>query len=83
MISTSAMPTYNNFFKWLFYQRDQDTSIGDLARDAFIDRKWDGTISGLKSRINDDQLNQLVDAETLHDVLDDSIKQYRRQRKRY
>ena len=39
------MGPQGHYVKWLFHQRGRQDPIGDLARDAFMDPKWDG---GLK-----------------------------------
>jgi hypothetical protein len=72
-----AERTYNNFFNWLFAQRKEETPVGDLARDAFIDVDWDGTMSDLKTRIIENK------GELAMEAFDKARTLYQLQRRKY
>jgi hypothetical protein len=50
----------SSYIMWIFDQRSRADSIGDLARDAFADDQWDGTMKGLKAQLNDKE--EAIDA---------------------
>ena len=68
-----------NYLIWLFHQRSRQDKIGDLARDAFQDPDWDGKMLSLKKCI----LAASVQAPSAMDAYEDSLKEFRGQRKKY
>lgn len=56
------------YMAWLFAQRGRDDPIGDLARDAFRDPKWDGSQSYLRGA---------TDGQISEDAYIDSVMEYR------
>lgn len=74
---------YNTFLIWLFHQRKKQTPVGDLARDAFQDHEWDGTMQGLKSRIEVQHVQLAGGCLPAFDSYDQALKLYRAQRKKY
>ena len=73
------MTHFNNYFIWLFNQRDKDNAIADLALDAFADKKWNGTMKELKERLTDDANTSPL----AMDAYEESVRLYRDQRKKY
>ena len=73
------MTTFNNYFIWLFHQRDQGNNIADLACDAFADKKWKGTMKGLKQRL----IEEPATSPLTMDAYEQSVILYRDQRKKY
>jgi hypothetical protein len=78
-----AERTYNNFFNWLFAQRKEETPVGDLAKDAFIDVDWDGTMSDLKTRISENHLLKGYNTEKAMEAFDKARTLYQLQRRKY
>ena len=78
-----AEKKYNNFFNWLFAQRKNQNTIGDLARDAFCDVEWDGTMSHLKTRINECALLTHMNTDKALEAFDKARTIYQFQRKKY
>lgn len=74
---------YNTFLLWLFHQRKNNDPVGDLARDAFQDQNWDGTMQGLKSRLDIQHVELAGGCFKAFDAYDQALKTYRAQRKKY
>lgn len=78
-----AEKKYNNFFNWLFAQRKNPDIIGDLAKDAFNDVEWDGTMQHLKTRINENHLLVAHNTDKAMEAFDKARTVYQFQRRKY
>ena len=69
---------------WLFNQRGREDPIGDLARHAFGDPEWGGTMSSLRKRIDEEHMKSFhIDCTKAMDIFKDSQEEFRAQRKKY
>lgn len=64
---------FKSFKNWLKLQTERNDPVGDLARDAFSDVNWDGTMRSLFVTVQD------TDAE---DAYDQSVMEYRRHKRK-
>ncbi|MHA2181453.1 MAG: hypothetical protein ACXAAH_08525 [Promethearchaeota archaeon] len=74
---------YNNFFIWLFAQRKEQTPVGDVAREAFGEPEWDGTMSDLKTKISENHLLKGYSTEKAIEAFDKARTLYQLQRRKY
>ncbi len=74
---------HNTFIMWLFSQRGEQTPMGDLARDAFADPEWNGTMTDLKIRIKETGLLPHHDTERSMEIFDKARYLYQEQRRKY
>ena len=71
------MKPQGTYVKWLFFQRGRQDDIGNLARDAFLDPRWDGGLKTLGKRIKSHGSDLALAS------FDKSCHMYREQRKSY
>ena len=71
------MKPQGTYVKWLFFQRGRQDDIGDLARDAFLDPRWDGGLKTLGKRVKSSGSDLALAS------FDKSCHMYREQRKSY
>ena len=63
-----------DFMKWMFTMRGEQTPLGDLARDAFLDPDWDGKLKTLE---------RITAGTIAEDSFLAAVIAFRKQRKRY
>lgn len=73
--------SHSTYFKWMFHQRSRADPIGDLARDAFQDTEWNGTMKSLIGRIKDE--DAIISTDKARDAYVESVKEFRDQKVQY